>query len=110
MKFFKLRFYSEARFYYDYSAHSRGFSVTDYMNYYIRLFILPTKLGLFIFTTIVILYVSNYMFILTRPVNFPVEGNRSARRKPTTFGRALTDSSHDYTRVHSETGTHISEV
>ena len=34
------------------------------------------------------------MFILTHPVNFPVGGNRSARRKPTTFGRVLTDSFH----------------
>ena len=34
------------------------------------------------------------MSILTQPVNFPVGGNRSARRKPTTFGRALTDSFH----------------
>ncbi len=32
------------------------------------------------------------MFILTHPVNFPVGGNRSARRKPATFGRVLTDS------------------
>jgi hypothetical protein len=34
------------------------------------------------------------VFILTHPVNFPVGGNRSTRRKPTTFGRALTDSFH----------------
>ncbi len=34
------------------------------------------------------------MFILAHPVNFPVGGNRSARRKPTTFGRVLTDSFH----------------
>ena len=39
------------------------------------------------------------MFILTHPVwpvlsTFPVGGNRSTRRKPTTFGRALTDSFH----------------
>ncbi len=32
------------------------------------------------------------MFILTHPVNFLVGGNRSARRKPTTFGRVLTNS------------------
>ncbi len=30
------------------------------------------------------------VFVLTHPVNFPVGGNRSARRKPTTFGRVLT--------------------
>ncbi len=34
------------------------------------------------------------VFILTHSVNFPVGGNRSARRKPTTFGRVLTNSSH----------------
>ncbi len=34
------------------------------------------------------------MFILTHPVNFPVGGNRSARREPTTFGRVLTNSFH----------------
>ncbi len=34
------------------------------------------------------------MLTLTLPVNFPVGGNRSARRKPTTFGRVLTDSFH----------------
>ena len=34
------------------------------------------------------------MFILTHPVNFPVGGNRSARRKPTTFGRVLTNFFH----------------
>ncbi len=34
------------------------------------------------------------MFILTHPVNFSVGGNLSARRKPTTFGRVLTDSFH----------------
>ena len=33
-------------------------------------------------------------FIFTHPVNFPVGGNRSAWRKPTTCGRALTDSFH----------------
>ncbi len=32
--------------------------------------------------------------ILTHPVNFSVRGNRSARRKPTTFGRVLTNSFH----------------
>ena len=32
--------------------------------------------------------------IPTHPVNFPVGGNRSTRRKPTTFGRALTNSFH----------------
>ncbi len=32
--------------------------------------------------------------MVTHPVNFPVGGNRSARRKPTTFGRALTNSFH----------------
>jgi hypothetical protein len=38
---------------------------------------------------------------------FPVWGNRSTRRKPTTFGRALTDSSHEsVARVEST----ISEV
>ena len=34
------------------------------------------------------------MFILTHPVNFLVGGNRSARRKPTTFGRVWTSSFH----------------
>ena len=34
------------------------------------------------------------VFILTEPVNFPVGGNRSVRRKPTTFGRVLTNSFH----------------
>ena len=34
------------------------------------------------------------MFTLTQPVNFPVGGNQSARRKPTTFGRVLTHSFH----------------
>ncbi len=34
------------------------------------------------------------VLILTHPVNFPVGGNRSARRKSTTFGRVLTDSLH----------------
>ena len=39
-------------------------------------------------------FTSLSVFILTHPVNFPVGGNRSARRKPTTFGRVLTDSFH----------------
>ena len=38
-------------------------------------------------------YVITY-FILTHPPTFPVGGNRSARRKPTTFGRALAYSFH----------------
>ena len=37
-------------------------------------------------------FTSLSVFILTHPVNFPVGGNRSARRKPTTFGRVLTNS------------------
>ncbi len=40
-----------------------------------------------------------YVDILTHPVNFPVGGNRSARRKPTTFGRALTNSFHTKVRL-----------
>ncbi len=43
-------------------------------------------------TTIVITFLS--VFILTHPSTFPVGGNRSALRKPTTFGKALTDSFH----------------
>ena len=39
-------------------------------------------------------FTSLSVFVLTHPVNFPVGGNRSARRKPTTFGRVLTDSFH----------------
>ena len=37
-------------------------------------------------------FTSLAVFIPTHPVNFPVGGNRSARRKPTTFGRVLTVS------------------
>ena len=43
------------------------------------------------------LYIEYYVityFILTHPPTFPVGGNRSARRKPTTFGRALAYSFH----------------
>ncbi len=39
-------------------------------------------------------FTSLSVFILIHPVNFPVGGNRSARRKPTTFDRVLTDSFH----------------
>ena len=39
-------------------------------------------------------FTSVAVFILTHSVNFSVGGNRSARRKPTTFGRVLTDSFH----------------
>ena len=48
---------------------------------------------LVIFTTIEI-FTSLAVFILTHPLNFPVGGNRSARRKPTTFDRVLTNSFH----------------
>ena len=39
-------------------------------------------------------FTSLAVFILTHPVNFPVGGNRRAWRKPTTFGRVLTNSFH----------------
>ena len=72
---------------YTFSVH-RAFSVSHYMKYslsgvtHFRLFILTP---FFTFQT---------MFILTRPVNFPVERNRSSWRKPRTFDRAWTDSFH----------------
>ena len=47
---------------------------------------------LFIFTTMFFTFLT--LFILTHPFNFPVGGNWSSRRKPKTFGRALTDSFH----------------
>jgi hypothetical protein len=67
MKFFKLRFYSrEALFYYDYdydyAAHSPSGLFSDRLHELLRLLILPTKLGLFIFTTIVILLSYNYVY------------------------------------------------
>jgi hypothetical protein len=50
------------------------------------------------------------MFILTHPLStFPVGGNRSTRRKPTTFGRALTDSIFSHESVAKVKPT-ISEV
>ena len=51
------------------------------------------KPKLVIFTTME-MYFPNCIFILAHPVNFPVGGNRSARRKPTTFGRVLTNFFH----------------
>ena len=41
-------------------------------------------------------------YYLTHPVSFPMGGNRSTRRKPTTFGRALTIlfSHENWVRVH----------
>ena len=87
------------------SAHVRH-KITLHITYIIQL----TPLGAFqwpitssvmltflpklvIFTTIEV-FTSLAVFILTHPVNFPVGGNRSARRKPTTFGRVLTSSFH----------------
>ncbi len=46
-----------------------------------------------IFTTIEI-YFPSCVCPITHPVNFPVGGNWSAQRKPTTFGRVLTNSFH----------------
>ena len=42
----------------------------------------------------------------TNPVNISSGGNRSTRRKPTTFDRALTNSSHMKKRVQTEIRTH----
>jgi hypothetical protein len=65
----------------------RGFSVTAITSI-LRLLILPTKPRLFyLYNNCDITFLT--MFILTHPVN------RSAQRKPTTFGRALIDSSHE---------------
>ncbi len=70
-----------------YSAHSLGgLSVADYIKY-----ITPTFNLNWLFLQ-QLRSTSLSVFILTHPVNFPVGGNRSARRKPTTFGRVLTDS------------------
>ena len=39
-------------------------------------------------------FTSLSVIVLTHPVNFLVGGNQRTRRKPTTFGRVLTDSFH----------------
>jgi hypothetical protein len=75
-----------------------GFSVTDYIKHYAYLSYL-----LFIFTTIVIL-LSKLCFPSSPTLStFPAIGNRSARRKPMTFGRALTKCV--FTWVRSENRT-----
>ncbi len=53
-----------------------------------------SSLGLFSGRLHQVRFTSLSVFILTHPVNFPVEGDRSAWRKPTTFGRVLTDFFH----------------
>ncbi len=73
-----------------YSAHSLGAFEWPITSSILRL-LLTYKLA--IFTTIGI-FTFLSVFILTHPVNFPVGRNWSARRKPTTFGRVLTDSFH----------------
>jgi hypothetical protein len=65
----------------------RGFSVTDYIKYYAYLYYLLSLDYLF-------LYFPNYVYPNPTLSTFPVGRNRSARTKPTTFGRALTDSFH----------------
>jgi hypothetical protein len=55
----------------------------------LMLLILPR---LFIFTTIEITFLT--VFILTHPVNFYCGRKPECLEKPTTFGRALTDSFH----------------
>ena len=62
-----------------------GFSVADYIKCYAYL---PK---LVIFTTMEI-YFPNCVY--PSPLQLPVGGNRSARRKPTTFGRVLTNFFH----------------
>ena len=59
-------------------------------------------------SSIMLTYIYNYIyFILTHPPTFAVGGNRSARRKPTTFGRAL---AYSFQRALMENRTHDTEV
>jgi hypothetical protein len=70
----------------------RGFLETNYIKYYAYLYLLSLyKLSL----QQLWYYFPNYVYPNppTLPI-FPAGGNRSTRRKPTTFGRALTDSFH----------------
>jgi hypothetical protein len=46
------------------------------------------------------------VFIPTYPVNFPCVRNRSTQKKPTTFGRALTDSSYEWATTESNPPSH----
>ena len=71
-----------------YSAHSSLGLFSGRLHQVLRLlFNLLTFLQQLRFTSLSV-------FILTHPVNFPVGGNRSTWRKPTTFGRVLTDFFH----------------
>jgi hypothetical protein len=68
-----------------YSAHSPLGLFSDRLHQVLRLIMLLSYLRLYIFLTILITFLT--VFILTHQVNLPCGGNRSAWRKPTTFGR-----------------------
>ena len=76
---------------------SLGFSGAKYSMYYAYSYY-PARCLDYLSLQQLRYYFPIIIFILTHPVNFLCGGGgggRSARRKPTTFGRTLTDSSHE---------------